>query len=1093
MSIPCVDRGPERSEVEQPLIDQLVGLGWTHTPGDLADPTATLRASFAEVLLEPDLRDALARINPGPDGESWLDEPRIAQAIAALQRHGARKVMEANQAVTERLQSGTAVEGLPGWDGGRSRTLHYLDWNHPERNTFRVVSQFRLDEPGGQAHRFLVPDLVLFVNGIPLVVVECKSPYVPEPIAAAIDQLQRYSNQRHWIDEHEGNERLFHFVQLLVASCGDEARVAAVGADSVHFLQWKDTSPVPMSEVARSLSKDRLSSQETLAAGMLRPSHLLDLVRHFTLFTQLGGKTVKLVARYQQFRAVREATRRLKTGKTRLEDGVQDRRGGIVWHTQGSGKSLTMVFLVRAMRSDPDLRRFKIVVVTDRTDLQDQLAGVAHLTGDVVRVATSASALKTLLAQPGPGLVFAMIQKYREPSRKGVTDEDERAINEGIDAGAADLADFPVLNEDEAILALVDEAHRSQGNTLHANLLSALPNCARIGFTGTPILMGDRKRTHDIFGDWIDRYTLTQSEADGATVPILYEGRTAEGSIADGRSLDALFEDFFRDYSPEELEQIKRKYATTGNVLEAPKLIAAKARDMLRHYVGNILPNGFKAQVVATSRLAAVRYFEAFQAARDDLLAQLDALDPALLELTPEQREHLDEESAFLVLAHRHRTTIASLQFAPVISGAQNDDPSWAEWTDPGAIRARITRFKKPLLHDDPSKRDPLAFLIVKSMLLTGFDAPIEQVMYLDRSIQAHELLQAIARVNRTYDRKAAGIVVDYFGVARHLTDALAVYASEDLEGALTRLEDEIPTLRDRHERVVSLFRDRGLALTDIEGCVKLLGDDRLRAAFQVTLKQFLTSLEIVLPRPEALPFVPDSRTLGLIQLRARNRYRGDERPIGRDVGEKVRRLIDEHVIARGVDPSIPPLSILDADFERHVEQQGSTEAKAAEMEHALRYHIRRHFDEDPERYQKLSERLEGILADLKDRWDDLLGSLFEFMREVKAGRQDDATGLDPETEAPFLGVLKQEALGDIEPDAEALRRLCDATVELVDHIRQEIRLVGFWQNPHAQEVLRRWVVQFLDDRDLIPWDRLPKASDRVVELAKVNHPKLIR
>jgi type I restriction enzyme, R subunit len=728
--------GPEFTRVEKPLIDRLAAMGWTYTPGDLDAPTATGRDSFRDVLLENDLRQVLARINLDPEGRPWLDDGRIGQAVAALERHGARRLMEANQATTAVLLAGTTVEGLPGWDGGRARTVHYIDWDHPERNTFRVVNQFRLDEPGGQAHKFIVPDVVLFVNGIPLVVVECKSPFLAEPMAAAIDQLQRFSNQRDWV---EGNERLFHFNQFLVATCFDEARAGAIGAESVHFLEWKDTSPVPTADIARALGKTELSSQETLAAGVLRPAHLLDLVRHFTLLNQVSGRTVKVVARYQQFRAVHEAVRRLKMSKTRLQDGEHDRRGGLVWHTQGSGKSLTMVFLVRKMRSDPELRRFKVVVVTDRKDLQDQLAETAALTGEMVnvvkperrgiRLVSAVDVLKERLAQHGPGLVFAMIQKYHE---RTPGEPDDVAEPEGageINDRADDVGEFPILNEDESILVLVDEAHRSHGSAMHANLLKALPNCARIGFTGTPILMGDRKRTHEIFGDFLDRYTIKQSEADGSTVPILYEGRTAEGDVADDRSLDAIFEDLFRGYTPEELERIKRKYATTGHVLEAPKLIAAKARDMLRHYIANVLLNGFKAQVVAVTRRAAVRYFEALQAARAELVGQLAALDPGLLELTEDQRERLPDVEQFLVRAHRHLDTIKALEFAPVISGALNDDPAWATWTDETQIKTRIGRFKKPLFHPDPERRDPLAFLIVKSMLLTGFNAPIEQAL----------------------------------------------------------------------------------------------------------------------------------------------------------------------------------------------------------------------------------------------------------------------------------------------------------------------------------------------------------------------------
>lgn len=1089
--------GPESATVEQPFIDQLVQLGWKWTTGNLDFPSATGRLSFRDVLIHDDLAKAIWRINLDDHGNEWLDEGRIATAVSAIERTAPPKLMEANQAATALLLKGTTAEGIPGWDQGRNRTVQYIDWDTPENNTFRVVNQFRVDEPGGQAKKFVVPDLVLFVNGIPLVVVECKSPGVQEPIEEAIDQLQRYSNQRTWVPEDEGNERLFHTNQFVIATSFDEARVATIGAQAVHYLEWKDTSPVPVAEVAASLGKEKLSKQELLVAGMLRPEHLLDIVRHFTLFSQADGRTIKIVTRYQQFRAVRKAVERLQTGKTRQQDGEHDRRGGIVWHTQGSGKSLTMVFLVRKMRSMPELRRFKVVVVTDRKDLQKQLSETAELTGESVRKAASTDKLKGLLTEKGPGLVFATIQKYQERDRDSDADPDQPDVPEDEDSlqdDSAGAGDFPVLNEDESILVMVDEAHRSHASALHANLLKALPNCARIGFTGTPILLGARRRTHEIFGEFIDRYTIKQSEDDGATVPILYEGRTTEGAVAEGRDLDEVFEDMFRERTPEELERIKAKYATRGHVMEAVALIEAKARNMFRHYVDAVMPNGFKAQVVAVSRRAALKYRDAFLKARAELVEQVEGLAPELLTLDADAREALPERAQFLLRAHRHLATIKELDFAPVISGSNNDPPEWREWTDGAASEARTARFKKPLFHSDPEKRDPLAIIIVKSMLLTGFDAPVEQALYLDRFMHQHELLQAIARVNRTATKKRAGLVVDYYGVLQHLKDALAAYSAEDVEGALQSLKDELPRLRDRHARVLALFTDRGVpSIDDADACVELLRDERLRAEFNVKLKVYLATLDIVLPRPEGLPYVKDAKALTFIQVRARNLYRDGGRPIGREVGEKVRELIDEHVISLGINPSIPPISITDADFIPTVDRLPSSRAKASEMEHALRYHIRRHYDEDPELYERLSERLAKLLIELKDRWDDLVTALRDFVAETETGRQRDETGLDPETQAPFLGVLRQEVAGKDELPPEKLRALCEATVEVVEHVQQEIRLVGFWENAHAQAMLRSWIVQHLDARDLLPVERLQEVADRLVELAKVNHTRLVR
>ncbi|MGQ5490156.1 type I restriction endonuclease subunit R [Thauera sp. ZXT1-4] len=1110
--------GWELEDVEKPFVTQLEGLGWTHIEGSIDDPVVTGRSSFTEVIQEGVLRKKLAEINLREvDGAlvPWLDDERLSEAVAAITRIARPKLIEANQAATELLLLGITVDGLPGWDGGRGQTIRFIDWDTPENNSFTVVNQYRVDCPPGynSGKAFIVPDLVLLVNGIPLVVVECKSPSVPEPLAEAIDQLRRYSNQRHAnyeVEDNEGNEPLFFTNQLLIATSFDEARVGTIGGLFEHFASWKTVAPAREADVAASLGVTQLSEQQRLVAGMLTRANLLDIVRHFTLFMQASGQTIKVACRYQQFRAVNKAIERLQSGKTRLQDGEYDRRGGVIWHTQGSGKSLTMVFLVRKLRTNATLRRFKVVVVTDRKDLQDQLSATATLTGEVVEVATSTVAVQKLVRRKGPGLLFATIQKYRDPDAAGEPGLTEDDIPEGWHDGQMGVKEpaaaayvakpstktFEVLNEDETILVLVDEAHRTQAGDLHANLLAGLPNCARIGFTGTPIIMGDKKRTHEIFGEFIDRYTIKEAEEDGATVPVLYEGRTAQGAVKDGASLDELFEDLFRERSAEELEAIKQKYATKGQIFDAPLLIADKARDMLRHYVTNILPNGYKAQVVAYSRLAAVRYVAAFETARAELLAEAEALPPEDKALDDETLCQRPPKVQAIVQAWRYRDTLKKIEFAAVISGGNNDDPAWKQWTEAAANETRIKRFKKPLFHTKPEKTDALAFLVVKSMLLTGFDAPIEGVMYLDRPIREAELLQAIARVNRTGFGKRCGIVVDYYGVAQHLKEALAAYADEDIQGALQSLKDEVPALRDRHLRVVDLFRSRDIeSLDDVETCVEVLADERLRAEFTVKLKQFLGSLDMVLPRPEGLPFSKDAKTLSYIYARARNRYK-DTPVLGKDVGAKVRKLIDDHVISLGIDPKIPPIALTDAEFDTHLSRQANDRAKASEMEHAIRSHIRKHLDEDPVLFRKLSERLSEILKTLADQWDELIAALQKIINEMRAGSSsDDVAPADmPEHYLPFLRMLLEAVLGSEPPTDEQLLKIRDLTVELVDMIASELTDT-FWE-PHkrpAQDALGTRIFKTLRASRLVAPGDVPALKDRLLELARANHERLIK
>ncbi len=364
----------EKTYVEIPFVEQLKGLGWQHVEGDIDVPYLTERENFRDVLLKDRLGQAVKKINLTEQGKPWLDGHRINQIISKLERIASPRLMEANKEAFEYIVKGVDVEGDPVLHGGKEKTVKLIDFDHPEENDFLVINQFRVDVPGGNT--FITPDIVLFVNGIPLVVVECKSPKLSNPMEEGINQLLRYSNQRQEVEEEEGCERLFYFNQFLVSTCRQEARFATVGAGYEHYLEWKDTSPIPMSVVAEELGKKELNSQETLIAGMLRKEHLLDIVRNFILFDEKEGKQIKMLCRYQQFRAVQRAINRLRTGKTRKEHGDTDQRGGIIWHTQGSGKSLTMVFLVRKMRTLDDLKGFKVAVVTDRIQLEGQLGRV---------------------------------------------------------------------------------------------------------------------------------------------------------------------------------------------------------------------------------------------------------------------------------------------------------------------------------------------------------------------------------------------------------------------------------------------------------------------------------------------------------------------------------------------------------------------------------------------------------------------------------------------------------------------------------------------------------------------------------------------
>ncbi|MDA9700156.1 HsdR family type I site-specific deoxyribonuclease, partial [Synechococcus sp. AH-736-M02] len=700
--------GDERQLVEAPALEQLKGLGWTHLDGTTLVPgTSNHRSSLKEVVLTPNLEEAIKRINP------WISEDNLRKVVREVTLIQTSTLMEANQWFWERLTQYFSVDQDLG-SGRRGQTLKLIDFDHPENNEFLCVDQFKIQGPAQN----IIPDILLFVNGMPLGVIECKSPFVTDPMAEGINQLRRYANLRNPGDS-EGCEKLFHYNQVMISTHRDGARVGTISSPFEYYLEWKDPYPLESKDLG-----EAPTAQQLLIQGLLTPKNFLDIVQNFTIYEPDSGRLIKKIARYQQFRAVQKTIERLKA------PGDRKSKGGVIWHTQGSGKSLTMVFLTQKIRRDPLLRDYKLVFLTDRTQLDEQLtATFRRAQGESVLNATSVSHLKELLAKDASDLVTATIQKLQEDEDFG----------------------FACLNDSDRIIVLADEAHRTQYGTLGSGINAALPNAPKIAFTGTP-LIANQKTTGE-FGSYIDTYTIEQAVADGATTQILYEGREAETKVT-GDSLDALFDRYFQDKSPEEKEAIKKKYGNERAVLEAPQRIEWVALDLVEHYRTRILPNGFKAMVVTASREAAVTYKE-----------KLDDIPNA-----PES--------------------------AVIISGDHNDKQRIAKWTNPADHKTAVKNFKKPI------SEHPLSILIVKDMLLTGFDAPICQVMYLDRKLTDHTLLQAIARVNRTEANKFSGYIVDYFGLTDYLAEALEVFSNTDVQGALKNLKDEIPKLQSAHTRV---------------------------------------------------------------------------------------------------------------------------------------------------------------------------------------------------------------------------------------------------------------------------------------------------
>lgn len=989
------------------------------------------RESFREVILEKELRESIKRINP------WIEDDQINEVIRRITTPQANSLLEANREIHELLLENTSVQENRK-TGEKSPTVKFIDFRNPENNSFIAISQFKVNIPGTEKH--IIPDIVLFVNGLPLVVVECKSPATSDPINEAITQLMRYSNRR---ETKEGNEKLFWYNLFMIATSNQVAKYGTITSDYEHFYEWKDPYPYSLSDISQDKT---ITSQDLLVQGMLSKNNLLDILHIFTLFVEDPKGGIKKVApRYQQFRAVKKIVKRVKEGKTPEE------KGGIVWHTQGSGKSLTMMQTVRAFYHDPELSNFKIVFVTDREHLEKQLKETSKSVGYTINHAYNIEKLKELLKTNTPDLIMAMIHKFQEKDLK---------------------KEFPLLNPSPNILVMIDEAHRTQYKLLGANLRKALPNSIKIAFTGTPI-----EKTELTFGEYIDKYGIRQSVNDGVTVEIVYEGRAHSAELSNEKAANAKFEEVFKYVDNEERRLILGRY-TWQAYLEAEEVIKDKAKDMIEHYIKHVFPNKFKAQVVAVSRLAAVRYKKALEEALKEKIEELEKSNPDKVDLD----------------------TLKKLKVAVIISSSENDDPSIykKEYTDKHEQDKNIKSFKMPFDKVDESGiSGDVGFIVVNEMLITGFDAPIEQVMYLDNVIRDHNLLQAIARVNRVYKNKSCGFVVDYVGVLNNLKESLAIYADEDIEEIsqvvvnISKSKDE---LKYTHSQIEEFFRKYGIKSwrENIEECIDLLVDEEIRNEFIALVRRFNRAMDKVLPEPEALKYLEDLKIISFIKESARNRYR-DEKLSIRDASNKIREIVDEYLISKGINPKIPPLPLLSDEFISKVKNEKSPKAIAEELKYAIKEHIEKHFEEDPEFYERFSDELNRVLEEYKERWELLVQELEKIRNAIKRGREAEKTfGFDPRTEMPFFGLLKQMIFGKEIPidqlKEDDINLLVGLTQDVIEIIKNEIKLVDFWENYTKQKRLKSHIISKIlvpksKEKHLI-FEKRNEIAQRLLELA---------
>ena len=981
----------ERTDAQDAALETLRALGWTYLPP--AERRA-LTAGPRRPILEPVLDAALARINTirHRGHTAPFSAATRAAAIGALRDLPDRGLGPTSQAAYELLTLGEAYEETVGGDR-LPFTLRYVDWERPERNTFHVSDEVEVLGPGGRVRA----DVVLYVNGIPFGVIECKRRDRRGAMAEALAQLWRYQEQA---------PRLFHTAQVVLGGHPNAVRYGTSGTPPAFFSVWHE--PAAEAAVGALLGRTPTAQDRTLWA-LCRPARLLDLAYRYVVF----DAGTKKIARHQQVAAV-EAT--LDRVRQRTEGGR--RAGGVIWHTQGSGKSITMVLLFKALALQPDLPAPRVLLVTDRVNLDEQIQTTFAHCGKAPARARSGRHLRELLTQRRADVVTTVLDKFHA----------------ALDAG--DLED-----PSSDLFVLVDEAHRSQYGRMHAAMRQALPNACFIAFTGTPIARADR-HTAARFGDFIHTYTIDEAVRDEAVVPLFYESRAAELSV-NKRQIDRGFDRVAEGLAEYHRRELQDRAARKSALYGSEQVVEEIAHDIAGHYAASWKGTGWKAQLTVARKETAVRYLRAFQA--------IGAADPS---------RAVDARVVVSPPGRAEGDTLAT--GAP----SAEDDAVAAFWAETMAQWGTAEAYEAHTL--DSFKHDPsgVELLIVVDKLLTGFDAPTNTVLYIARSLTGHTLLQAIARVNRVADGKDAGLIVDYWGLLGPLDQALTEYAAlaefdeADLAHTLTDIAAEVAKLPQRHADVDRLFA--GVRRDDTEALERHLDARPDREEFYERLSAFGRTLHLAhatldfsrdTPRARVERYDADLRRWRSLRrsLQDRHAERLDHAPYE----PRIRRLLDRHVTVDDVLPiTEQPVDIFDPEaFLREVERAGHSKASkadiiASQVVRSLRLRI----DENPERYRSFSQRLEEAIAAFRQAQIDAAAYL-RTVRDlyddlVHSGRDTPARLRRSQTAAALFASLRAAAGDALAPDA-----LADVALS-VETAVEPLLVVDWTHNPVARAAI---------------------------------------
>lgn len=896
----------EENISQKPAIEVLKNLGYHYISAEEAEKA---RANRYNVLITSVLKEYLIRLNEYEyKGESYkFSEKNIDQAIKDLDEPLTDGLVKTNEKIYDSLMLGRSYEeNLP--DGSRkSFSLRYIDWDNLYNNAFHVTEEFTVEREDGDGN--IRPDIVLFVNGIPLGIIECKRSSID--MRQGIEQMLR--NQGSTYAPH-----LFKYSQILMATNKNETKYATTYTPRRFWSVWKEEYE---DWLQKNLSKtvfDRLpTNQDKNIISLFHPERLLEITKFFLVY----DKNIKKIARYQQYFAVKEI---VKTIEERDEDGK--RKSGVIWHTQGSGKSLTMIMFSKYILAELNDSNPKVVVVTDRVNLDKQIYQTFNHTRLKASRANSGKHLAELIDDNKADIVTTLVHKFDNASK----------------------IQKPVLSRD--VFVLVDESHRTQYGELHIKMKQIFPNACYLGFTGTP-LMKKEKNTMIRFGELIHAYTIADGVKDKTIVPLLYEGKMVEQTV-NRKVIDKRLEMITKDLEDKQKEEVMKKWSRFERIASSDQRISFIAYDINKHFVDNYKTKGsqFKAMLATNSKVEAVRYLKHFEEAGD--------LKAALVISPPDQREgydQVDEESQDIIK-----------RFWDRMMDRYGNEENYEE-----------------SIKDDFVNGDDLDLLIVVDKLLTGFDAPRATIMYIDKPMKEHTLLQAIARVNRIYEGKDFGLIIDYRGLLEKLDEAMEMYSGaglenfdpKDLKGALYDIISIVGSLRQYYTDLINIF----IAIRnkkDLEEYEVLLADEELRKKFYEALSKFARQLKLALESERVYNSLEQEeinkykRDFKFYQeLRRSVKIRYSDTIDHKEYEANMQKLMDNYIAAEDVIRITNPVDILDKKgFEEELDRLGTPRAKADAIRTRLARSISTKWDENPAYYKKFSERIEETLQAYKDK-----------------------------------------------------------------------------------------------------------------------------